>query len=78
MLYMLYMFCTETDDERVSGSRYLHRRRSTEGTSDTESPRISTLTTHRNNLGRDRLEIQIRKLNKVSSYLIDHTVSQIR
>ena len=29
-------------------------------------------------LERDRLEIQIRKLNKISRYLIDHTVSQIR
>ena len=29
-------------------------------------------------LGRDRLEIQIRKLNNVSRYLIDHTVSQIQ
>ena len=29
-------------------------------------------------LGRDRLEIQIRKLNKVSSYLLDRTVSQIQ
>ena len=29
-------------------------------------------------LGRDRLKIQIRKLNKVSSYLIDHTVLQIQ
>ena len=28
--------------------------------------------------GRDQLEIQIRKPNKVSSYLIDHTVSQIQ
>ena len=31
-----------------------------------------------NYLGRDRLEIQIQKLNKVSSYLIDHTVLQIQ
>ena len=29
-------------------------------------------------LGRDRLEFQIRKLNKVSSYLIDRMVSQIQ
>ena len=29
-------------------------------------------------LGRDRLDIQIRKLNKVSSHLFDHTVSQIQ
>ena len=28
-------------------------------------------------LGRDRLKIQIGKMNKVSSYLIDHTVSHI-
>ena len=28
--------------------------------------------------GRDRLEIQIKKLNEVSSYLIEHTVSQIQ
>ena len=32
----------------------------------------------RSYIGRDRLEIQIRKLNKVSSYHIDHTVSQMQ